>query len=310
VKTHSLGARTQPTLPVNTTPLAAAILILSSAAPAAAADYGQQVEAARAERVAELTKPDGWLTLIGLHFLQLGANTIGRANDNQIVLAAGPSHLGTAALSADGKVTFAPAPGADAKIDGQTVGVVDLRVEDDDAKPTVVTSGTVSFFLIKRGEKVGLRVKDTEAAPRKRFVGLDYFPTDPAWRIEASWVPFDPPREMPITNILGNVSLEKVPGKAVFQSNGRTYELFPVLEGPDQPLFFIFSDATGGKGTYHMRFLDAESPKSGKVVLDFNLATNPPCAFTPFATCPLPPKENRLTLAVTAGEKIYRGDSD
>ncbi len=122
-------------------------------------------------------------------------------------------------------------------------------------------------------------------------------------------MPFDPPRDLPITNMIGNVSQEKVPGKAIFHREGKTYELLPVLEGPNEPLFFVISDATSGTETYSAaRFVYADPPKDGKLVLDFNRAVNPPCAFTPFATCPLPPKENQLTLSVTAGEKKYRGE--
>ena len=147
-------------------------------------------------------------------------------------------------------------------------------------------------------------------AARTGFLGLDYFPIDPAWRIEAKWVPFEPPREIRIASIVGTSENEKSPGKAVFDREGKTFELIPVQESPDS-LFFIFSDETSGKETYGAaRFLYSDPPRGGKVVLDFNRAVNPPCAFTPFATCPLPPKENRLTVRVTAGEKNYRGESE
>ncbi len=286
------------------------IALSASAIGAPEADYAAQVEAARAKRVARLTAADGWLTLVGLHFLQPGANTVGRAADNQIVLASGPAHFGTAMLASDGKVTFTPAVDSGAMINGQPAGATELKMGGE-GKPTLVTSGTVSFFLIERGGRMALRVKDSAAERRTKFLGLDYFPLDPSWRIEARWVPFDPPREVPITNMIGNVSTEKVPGKAVFEREGRTFELLPIIEGPNEPLFFVISDATSGKETYlAARFLDADPPVDGKVVLDFNKAVNPPCAFTPFATCPLPPKENQLSIAVTAGEKKYRGEHD
>jgi uncharacterized protein (DUF1684 family) len=286
------------------------LLLAMGAARVMAADatYAGQIAQARAARVARLTTPDGWLTLIGLHFLQPGANTVGAAKDNAIVLAAGPAHVGTATLAADGKVTLALAPGAEALVDGAAVREAELRLGSGKTKPTLVTCGTVSFFLIERGGKRALRVKDSAAERRTHFLGLDYFPTDEAWRIEAQWVPFDKARLIPITNILGQTSPEPAPGKAVFTRDGKTYELLPIDEGPDEPLFFVFADATSGKETYGAgRFLYAERPTDGKIVLDFNRAQNPPCAFTPFATCPLPPKENRLPFAVTAGEKNYRG---
>jgi uncharacterized protein len=285
-------------------------LAFAAVAPAAGDDYAAQIEAARAQRVERLTRPDGWLTLVGLHFLPPGESTVGRAPDNRIVLTAGPAHLGTITLSPESKVLFAPAPNNEAQIDGKPARAGELRPADGDAPPTVVTAGTVNLVTIERSGKMALRIKDSAADRRLHFLGLDYFPVDPGWRIEAQWVPFDPPREVSITNVIGNVSRERVPGKAVFQRDGRTYELWPLAEGPGDPLFFVFSDATSGNESHPMRFLDAAPPKNGTVVLDFNLATNPPCAFTPFATCPLPPPPNRLPLAVPAGERKYRGSQE
>ncbi len=265
----------------------------------------------RAERLAALTKPDGWLTLIGLHFLKEGANRVGSAKDNDIVLAAGPAQVGVATLAADGSVSFAVANGVDARVDGQAKSTAVLQLAEGKTKPTLVSVGTVSFFVIERGGKKALRVKDSASPRRTHFMGLDYFPIDLTWQIEARWLAFDPPRQVPITSVLGHVSSEPVPGKAVFERNGKTYELLAIDEGADEPLFFVISDATSGKETYPAaRFIYAERPKDGRIILDFNRAENPPCAFTPFATCPLPPKENRLPFAVTAGEKNYRGGHD
>ena len=268
----------------------------------------QEVETWRAQRLARLTTPDGWLSLIGLHFLQDGDNTVGSAKDNDTVLANGPAHLGTVTVAADGKITVALAPDADAKIDGKPAMAGELRWRGG-GRPSVVSAGTVSFFVIERGGKKALRVKDSAAERRTHFLGLDYFPIDPAWRIEATWVEFDEPRKIPITNILGQTEPAIVHGEAVFERDGQKIKLLPIDEGPGEPLFFVISDATSGHETYGAaRFLYADAPVDGKVILDFNHLENPPCAFTPFATCPLPPKENRLTLAVTAGEKAYRGE--
>ena len=278
-------------------------------APAAAGAYLTEIEAARAQRLTRLTAADGWLTLIGLNFLQVGDNTIGSAKDNAIVFAKGPAHLGKVTLAADGRVNIALAPDADARVDGRTVLAAELFYGE--GKPTIVTVGTVSFFVIDRGGKLALRVKDSESERRTHFLGLDYFPTDPAWRIEARWVAFDQPRELSIANVLGQLSPAIVSGKAVFERGEKQYELLPIEDGDGGPLFFVISDLTSGRGTYAAaRFLYAEPPVDGKLVLDFNAAQNPPCAFTPFATCPLPPKENRLPFAVTAGEKEYRGGHD
>jgi uncharacterized protein len=272
--------------------------------------YAKEIETWRAERVQRLTTPDGWLTLIGLHFLQTGDNTLGTAGDNTIVLAKGPAHLGTITLAPDGRVSVALTPGSDARINGRAVLAANLFFGSD-SKPTVVSFSTVSFFVIERGGKRALRVKDSAADRRTHFAGIDYFPIDPAWRIAASWVPFEQPREIPIANVLGQVSPAIVAGKAVFEHEGKVYELLPIEDEPGGSLFFVIADATSGKETYAAaRFLYADPPVDGKVVLDFNRAQNPPCAFTPFATCPLPPKENKLPFAVTAGEKNYRGGHD
>lgn len=282
--------------------------------PAAEDGYPRAIAALRATRVDRLTTPDGWLSLVGLHFLNPGANRIGRANDNDIVLAAGPAHFGTATLTDEGRVVFAPAAGVAATIDGQPAReAAELRPVLGATKPPLVAAGTVSFFVIERGGKKALRVKDSASPRRAHFVGLEYFPIDPGWRIEARWEPFERSRQIPITNVLGQTSPGIVPGRAVFEHAGKTWELVPLDEGPGEPLFFVFSDATSGRETYGAsRFLYAARPPEGArtITLDFNLAENPPCAFTPFATCPLPPKENRLPFAVTAGEKDYRGAHD
>jgi uncharacterized protein len=289
-----------------------AILLFStflSSLPMSASDFVRISETWRTERANRLQAPDGWLSLIGLHWLQSGANTIGSGSDSTLKLSAGPEHFGTVFWVDGGKeVVFEPAPGVAVISGGQPVtGRIPLHFGE--GKPTVVQCGSVSFFVIQRGDKLGLRVKDTESPRRKHFVGLDWYPVDSSWRIDADWVPFDPPHEVKITNVLGQTSSMPVPGKAVFTRDGKTYELIPVDEGADEPLFFIIRDTTSGSETYGAsRFLYAERPKDGKVVLDFNQAQNPPCAFTPFATCPLPPKENRLPFAVTAGEKNYRGE--
>jgi uncharacterized protein (DUF1684 family) len=268
--------------------------------------YTQEIEAWRAQRAERLAKPDGWLTLIGLHFLKSGENTVGTAPDNTVVLAKGPAHLGTVTVGEYARVKAVINPGNGVLVDGQEVFSAELS-DGSRRKPTLVTAGTVSLFVINRDGKKALRVRDSATDARTQFKGLDYFPIDPAWRIEAQWVPFEKPREVPIRNVLGSVSPAMILGKAVFTRDGKTYELLPIQDDPDGTLFFVISDLTSGDQTYPSRFLYAEPPVDGKVVLDFNRAQNPPCAFTAFATCPLPPKENQLQLAVTAGEKKYVG---
>jgi uncharacterized protein (DUF1684 family) len=219
-------------------------------------------------------------------------------------------------LAADGGLRIALAQHSGATVDGKAVDaaalVDDMHVQGD-AAPTTVRFGHASFYVIDRDGRKALRVKDADAEARRDFLGIDYFPIDPSWRVEADWVPFDPPHDLQIGSVIGTIDTVKVPGKAVFRRDGHTFELLPYQEEPSGELFFVLADRTSGRETYGAaRFLYAALPaggvdKPGSVVLDFNKAYNPPCAFTPFATCPLAPPENRLDLAVTAGEKKYRG---
>lgn len=278
--------------------------------------YRQQVEQWRRARVAKLTAPDGWLSLVGLEWLREGANRIGSAAGNDVVLKVGPAHLGTLTLTPDGAMQLVLAKDSGATVDGKPVAhavlVDDMHVKGA-AVPTTVRFGSASFHVIDREGRKGLRVKDPAAPTRTHFLGIDYFPIDPSWRIVADWVPLRPAHTLEIGTAIGTIDKVDVPGKAVFQRDGHTFELLPYQEEPDGPLFFVIADRTSGKQTYGAaRFLYAALPSGGlaqpgKVVLDFNEAYNPPCAFTPFATCPLAPPENRLDLAVTAGEKKYRG---
>lgn len=278
--------------------------------------YDHRIEQWREGRVARLTAPEGWLSLIGLEWLAPGVNRLGSAADNDIVLKTGPAHLGTLTLAADGHMELELAAGSGATVDGKAVDraelVDDMHVSGD-ASPTMVRFGTSSFYVIDREGRKGLRVKDPNAPARRDFAGIDYFPIDPSWRIEARWVPFAPAHELQMGTAIGTIDTVKVPGKAVFERDGRTFELLPYQEEPGGELFFVLADRTSGKQTYGAaRFLYAALPaggidQPGTVVLDFNQAYNPPCAFTVFATCPLAPPENRLDIAVTAGEKKYRG---
>ena len=289
--------------------LIAATAIVTATSLAATTDPGhaERIEAWRAQRLERLKAPAGWLSLIGLEWLKPGANTIGSAKDNAIVIAKAPARLGVVHLDGD-TVTIELDAAAAATIDGASVARATL-LDDSHPKPTTVAFGSVNFYLVDRGGRRGLRIKDSEAATRAGFLGLDNYAIDPAWRIEADWVAFDPQQSLEIPNVLGTLDAMPVPGKAVFKHDGKTYELRPVLESADaKQLFFILADKTSGKDTYGAgRFLYADLAVDGKVVLDFNLAYNPPCAFTPYATCPLAPPENRLPFAVAAGEKRYRG---
>jgi len=212
------------------------------------------------------------------------------------------------ATLAGGKVTIDPLP--EMRIEGKPVASpVELHNDLDPNGPTVVELGTLRFHVIKRNDRYALRVKDRASDARTHFAGLDYFPTDPRWRVEARWVPYNPPHKIPITNVLGMTSDEVAPGRLVFAVEGKEYSVEPILEQGEKDLFIIFRDATAGKETYGAaRYLYATPPGAdGKVIVDFNKAYNPPCAFTPYATCPLPPAQNKLPFRIEAGEKKYAG---
>ncbi|KRE89627.1 hypothetical protein ASG87_04715 [Frateuria sp. Soil773] len=295
---------------------AVAVHAESSIAPIDPAAHERAVQQWREGRVRRLTAPDGWLSLIGLEWLKEGANRIGSAAGNDIVLKAGPAHLGTLTLAHDGGLRLALAKDSGATVDGKAVDeavLVDDLHATGDASPTTVAFGTASFYVIDRDGRKALRVKDSDAATRRDFLGIDYFPIDPSWRVVADWVAFGPGHTLEIGSVIGTIDKVEVPGKAVFQRDGHTFELLPYQEEPGGDLFFVIGDRTSGKETYGAaRFLYAKLPEhgvgqDGKVILDFNEAYNPPCAFTAFATCPLAPPENRLDLRITAGEKKYRG---
>jgi uncharacterized protein (DUF1684 family) len=291
--------------------IAAAILGVATV-HADTASYTKSIEQWRTERVNKLIAPTGWLSLIGLEWLKEGANRVGSASDNDIVLTAGPAHIGTVTLGDHGALNITLSSDGGATIDGKpatsAILVDDAHVKGD-AEPTTISVGSVSFYAIDRDGRKGLRVKDTDAPNRKHFLGIDSFPIDASWRIEANWVPAAPGEILEMGSVIGTIDKYPVPGKLEFSRDGKHFELLSVIEVPgDKQYFVVFADRTSGKETYGAaRFLYVDPPKDGKVVVDFNKAYNPPCAFTPFATCPLAPPENRLDLRVTAGEKKYAG---
>ena len=290
--------------------VAALMLLLPFSAPAATPEhYAAAVTRARIERVEQLKQVDGYLALTASGWLQPGANSVGSAADNRFEVPGAPAHLGTLQLAADGQVSLRLAETRGITVDGQPAAAVNaLRTQGPDGKqqPTRVGFGSSYLYVIENGTQRGLRAKNNAAPLRTHFPGFDYFPIDPSWRIEADWVPFPTPHMLKIAYVTGTVSDTPIAGKAVFQRDGHTYELLPIDE--DGRLFFVFSDRTAGKLTYGgARFLYAAAPKSGKVLLDFNLAENPPCAITPHVVCPLAPPENRLKLPVTAGEMKFLG---
>lgn len=270
--------------------------------------YSKEIEQWRRQRVEELTSESGWLTLIGLFWLKDGRNTFGSDAANDIVLPKEevPEHAGTFVLS-NGVVTFESPGQKGFTVDEQPVSTLQLKT-DADAQATILRRGSVSFQIIKRGEKLGLRVKDKDSPARLNFRGLEFFPADLKWRIDARFEPYNPPKPMPIMNVLGMESAETSPGTVVFEANGKSYRLDAITEKDEPRLFMIFADNTRGKETYGAgRYLYVDPPDSaGRVVIDFNKAYSPPCAFTNYATCPLPPRQNILPFAIEAGEKYTK----
>lgn len=263
--------------------------------------YQAEIEQFRQKRNESLKK--NWITLAGLFWLKPGTNTIGSGRDNDVVLPSGPARLGT--LELHGKdVMLRLNSGAQATIDDKPATPTTKMALDTSGSPTLLALGSLRITVIERSDKIGVRVKDTESPALKTFKGTEWFPTDPKLRVEAKWVP-ESGKKIAITNVLGQTEETEVPGEAVFTVNGKEFHLQPIQEEPDS-LFFIFSDATKGETYPGGRFLYTDMPKDGKVVLDFNKAYSPPCAFTAYATCPLAPKENRLPVRIEAGEK-YSG---
>jgi hypothetical protein len=268
--------------------------------------YEKEVKKARDERLERLQQPAGWLSLVGMHWIDVGTTRVGHGDDNGTKLAVGPGRIGMLTLTKDGKITLQPENGSGITIDGQPASGTTRLLSDADGEPTVVgfNNGDASFIVIKRGERYALRVRDALAATRQQFPGLEYFPISKDYRFQAMFIPNPPGKTIEIMNILGMVENMANPGQVVFSKDGKEYRMEAVDEG-DGRLFLIFADRTSGHETYSAaRFLYAKNPgEKGITVVDFNLAYNPPCAFTSFSTCPTPPAQNRLDLRIEAGEK-------
>lgn len=266
--------------------------VLAAGAPTD--NYVQKIKAWQQHRVDGLRKPDSWLTLVGLFWLKPGPNTIGSDPSNRVVLPKNaPAKLGTLTL-AGSTVTYTP------------VGQASRPLSYGEEKPDVVTAGSVSFYVLQRGDRFGIRAKDSASPVLKNFTGSDFFPINPAFHFQAKLIP--DPKQIPILNVLGQTEQQESPGLVEFAYQGHNYRLRPIYEGKGdkKTLFFLFKDATNRLNTYQAgRMLNTPLPGNGVVDLDFNRSYNPPCTYTPYATCPLPPKQNALPFAVEAGEKRY-----
>lgn len=272
-------------------------------------EHAAAVRSWRAARDARLRSPDGWLTLVGLYWLEQGANRFGADPANPILLAGTdlPATAGSIVVDGDAArlegavpaVRVAGEPAADGPL-------ADDRSED----PTVLELGELRMFVICRGgDRLALRVRDRSAPALAAYAGMPHFPIDIGWRVAGRLEPEPSAEPMEIVDVTGIVTRETSPGWVAFERDGRTWRLRS-LDGGDGRLWLIFGDTTNGGETYGGgRFVYSEPVAAdGTVVIDFNLAYNPPCAFSPYATCPLPPAENRLPLRIEAGELLYRAD--
>ncbi|MFZ1918044.1 MAG: DUF1684 domain-containing protein [Terriglobales bacterium] len=276
--------------------------------------WASELETWRERRAANLQAPEGWLSLIGLEWLRDGDNSFGSDADNRIQIAAKTSaHIGVVRLEKGAVRLLAPAGGfpKDFLVDGKPAQEKTLAA-DDNEKPSKLTIGTITIIVINRDGRFALRIKDPQAATRVGFHGLRWYPANDTYRVRARWIPYNPPKVLDIPTVLGTTTHLPAPGAAEFTIDGQTVRLEPVLEDPNATdLFFIMRDATSKTTTYGAgRFLYADLPdhgvdKPGEIWLDFNRLINPPCAFTPYATCPLPPQQNRLGVAIPAGEQRY-----
>ncbi len=273
------------------------VMVLGSLLALLAADsYRAEIENWRRAREEQLKSDTGWLTIAGLFWLREGETTIGTDPESGIVLPEGsaPARLGVIE-HAGGRTRFRHAE--------DPARTVELK-PDTSGSPDMIRTGDVTFWVIRRGDRFAVRLRDKNSRFRKEFTGLRWYPVKPEYRITARYVAWPAPRKISVPSIIGTPEEMTSPGYVEFELEGRTVRLTTMSSG--ESLWFIFRDATSGKTTYAGgRFLYSDAPRDGKVIVDFNKAYNPPCVFTPYATCPLPPKENRLEVAIEAGEKNY-----
>ena len=268
------------------------------------ADWRVDDEQYRRDLETKLTSDTGWLTIAGLAFLTKAETTVGSDHSNDVVLpGATPPHLGTFVLAPDGHVSVRLQPNLEVKLlDGRPFSGGAIK-SDGEGPPDRLVLGDVQLWVHESGDRKAIRIRDRNSPLRQSFKGMKWYPIDPGYRIEAAFVPYDKPKAFAIPNLLGDIDRMSAPGQVTFTLNGTEQRMTPYLD--EDELWFVFRDLTAGDTTYPAaRFLYTSLPKDGKVVLDFNRAENPPCVFNPYATCPLPPPENRLKVRVEAGEQL------
>lgn len=269
--------------------------------------YLNKIKEWQQKRLAGLKKENSWLSLAGLFWLKEGKNTFGSdpANDLVITDVKAPGFIGSFFLQ-KGQVRFEAAETEIVKHGDNVIFDIQLK-SDAEGQPTTLSIGTLSWFIIKRGDRLGVRLRDAKHPRINKLHKIETFPIDPAWRVAAVLERFEKPKTIKVPNVLGMESDSPTPGELVFKIEGEIHRLTPL--GGSGGLFLIFGDETNAVETYGGgRFLGVEKPdERGRTFIDFNMAFNPPCAFSPFATCPLPPEMNRLPIKVTAGEKAVKG---
>ena len=280
--------------------------------PVETAAYDDTIATFHKRRLDAVSGPDGWATLVGLWWLKSGENRIGADSTFDIVLPASraPRRLGSVFVEGE-SARFERAPGAEISSDSQPVTAPVRLHSDVEVKQTVLRSGSLLVYYITRSGRKALRIKDTLHVARTTFPGLRYFPTDTSWRLTAHFVPRPAADSMNIIDVLGIETKMSWPGELRFVLRGREYSLQVIREPEDhgKRLFVMFRDSTNGRETYPaMRYTYVSPPDSlGRTALDFNQSYSPPCAFTAFATCPLPPKGNTLPFGIAAGELKPQG---
>jgi uncharacterized protein (DUF1684 family) len=289
---------------------AAAVCGVLSTIPIEDSSYVREIETWRVERETNLKKDGSWLTVAGLYWLRQGENWVGSGLENDFVLPAGTAPEVVGVFVLDGaKTEFRARPGVAVTQQGKPVTNATFERTGEQAEKSAISLGRISMWVHNSGDRLAIRLRDLDSPIRKEFTTLDWFPVDPAYRVTAKFLPHPEPKPVEILNMLGDIEHYKSPGFLEFTLSGQAIRMEPVLNSSGG-LWLIFKDGTSGKETYPAaRFLQAEAPSNGEVTLDFNKAYNPPCAFNPYTTCPMPAKDNRLKIRVEAGEKNYKKHS-
>jgi uncharacterized protein len=290
--------------PLASAGMLAALACLPSSAVSVDNAYREEIERWRQKREAGLKADDGWLTVSGLFWLKPGEATIGSDPKSDILLPPrAPRALGTLTLDAE-RAVFRAAPGAAITRNGTAFESGPIR-SDADEQPDILAFDNFHLILLKRGRRFALRLKDKESPLRASFAGLRWYPVNDDWRMPAKFVAYPSPEKLVLDTIVGETDVVESPGYVSFKRDGQEFRLQAIRQ-KNGSLWFVFRDATSGRTTHGgARQLYADAPRDGVVTLDFNKATNLPCAYIPYATCPLPPRQNRLSLAIEAGELKY-----